>query len=61
MSIVTEDGFVVFDYSKVNFLVALELESFPFIWSSPDSAMSDGEGSYLGEGGGGRGMVARYI
>lgn len=61
MFIVIEDGFVVFDYFKVNFFVVFEFEFFLFIWSSFDFAMSDGEGSYFGEGGGGRGMVVRYI
>lgn len=32
LSIVTENGGAVFDCSKVNFLVALELEYFLFIW-----------------------------
>lgn len=36
LSIVTENGGAVFDCSKVNFLVALELEYFLFIWGCPD-------------------------
>lgn len=53
LPIVTEDGCVVFDCSKVNFLVAFELEYFLFTWSSPNTQMSDGEGNLLGGRGAG--------
>lgn len=52
--VVTEDGCVVFDCSKVNFLVALKLEYLVFIWGNPGSLMSDGEGNRLDGDGEGR-------
>lgn len=56
--LVTKGGCVIFDCSKVNFLVASELEYFLFTGSSPDSQMSDGEGNHwVGVGWGGRGVV----
>lgn len=58
--LVTKGRYVIFDHSKVNFLVALELEYFLFTGSSPDSQMSDGEGNHW-VGAGWEGCGRRFV